>query len=294
LLIGKSKCNGYNLFGFSIDYFLDFPMSGVLDMRSSPDEGSVVNRENVMSLHNVDSLVTQTGANIGDGRVTAIAQELLNFDHEAQVWQDAPTLALMLSSVVKWLILILVWLGALAVFAPAPSLPSAAQAGTAQAVQAAPVADKHTKGKKKSRAGKAATDEQNAASTAAAVQAAAPAQHDDIWYKVAKWAGILVIAYQVYGHCAWALRLKTTRYKMSSQRLTIVSGVFSKTTNTYELHQLNSSGQIHSPFLLRLFGRANLYVGVWLSGIRNAEAVRDLVRNAGQIEASRVDKARWR
>jgi hypothetical protein len=269
-------------------------MTGVLDVRSSPDEGSVVNRENVMSLHNVDSLVTQTGANIGDGRVTAVAQELLNYDPEAQVWQDSPTLALMLSSVVKWVFLILVWLGALAVFAPVPALPSAAPAETAQAAQAAPVADKHTKGKKKSRAGKAVTDEQNAAGTASAVQAAAPVQHDDIWYQVAKWAGILVIVYQVYCHCAWALRLKTTRYKMSSQRLTIASGIFSKTTNTYELHLLNSSGQIHSPLFLRLFGRANLYVGVWLSGIRNAEAVRDLVRNAGQIEASRVDKARWR
>jgi hypothetical protein len=31
-----------------------------------------------------------------------------------------------------------------------------------------------------------------------------------------------------------------------------------------------------------------------LSGIRNAEAVRDLIRNAGQIEAGRIDKARFR
>jgi hypothetical protein len=269
-------------------------MSGALDVRGGPDEGSVVNRENVMSLHNVDSLVTQTGTNIGDGRVTAIAQDLLNYDPEAQVWQDAPTLALMLSSVLKWIILILVWLGALAVFAPAPTLPAVAQAETAQAVQPAPVNDKHAKGKKKSRTGKAATDEQNAAGATAAAQSTAPAPHDDTWYMVAKWVGILVIVYQVYCHCAWALRLKTIRYKMSSQRLTITSGIFSKTTNTYELHQLNSSGQIHSPLFLRLFGRANLYVGVWLSGIRNAEAVRDLVRNAGQIEASRVDKARWR
>jgi hypothetical protein len=274
-------------------------MSGALEVLGGPDEGSVVNRENVMSLHNVDSLVTQTGTNIGDGRVTAIAQELLNYDPEAQVWQDSPSLSLMLSSVVKWVFLILVWLGALAVFAPAPAVPAAPQAEAAQAVQTAPVNDRHAKGKKKSRAGKAAVDEQNAANgaasgNAATAQTAAPGQPDNIWYQVAKWAGILVIVYQVYCHCIWALRLKCFKYKMSSQRLTIVSGVFTKTTNTYELHTLNSSGQIHSPLFLRLFGRSNLYVGVWLSGIRNAEAVRDLVRNAGQIEASRVEKARWR
>jgi hypothetical protein len=54
------------------------------------------------------------------------------------------------------------------------------------------------------------------------------------------------------------------------------------------------AGQTQSPFSPRLFGRANLWVGLWLSGIRNAEAVRDLIRNAGQIEAGRIDKARFR
>jgi uncharacterized membrane protein YdbT with pleckstrin-like domain len=100
--------------------------------------------------------------------------------------------------------------------------------------------------------------------------------------------------YQVYRHCVWALRLKNIKYKMSSQRLMVESGIFSKTTTTYELHTLGSAGQIQSPFFPRLFGRSNLWVGLWLSGIRNAEAVRDLIRNAGQIEAGRIDKARFR
>jgi hypothetical protein len=54
------------------------------------------------------------------------------------------------------------------------------------------------------------------------------------------------------------------------------------------------AGQTQSPFFPRLFERANLWVGLWLSGIRNAEAVRDLIRNAGQIEAGRINKARFR
>lgn len=268
-------------------------MSGVLDVRNDAGEGSVANRDNVMSLHHVDSLVTQTGTNIGNGRVTAVAQELLNYDPEAQVWQDSPTLALMLSSVLKWVVLVLIWLAALAVFAPAPSLPGTPVAEAAQPAQPPVAADKHGHGKKKTRAANksASVANEQAANASSSASASGP---DDTWYQVARWAGILIVAYQVYSHCVWALRLKNIRYKMSSQRLTIESGIFSKTTNTYELHKLDSSGQIHSPLFLRMVGRANLYVGVWLSGIRNAEAVRDLVRNAGQIEASRVDKARWR
>lgn len=267
-------------------------MNGVLEVGSDTHEGSVVNREKVIPLHDVDTLMTQTATNIGDGRVTSIAQELLNYDPEAQVWQDAPSLALIVSSVVKWAIYIVLWLAALSYLAVPPALPpSVPQADAAPAVQTAAVPEKHGQSKKKSRAAKNAsvTQEQKAPAGNAA-----PAERDQLWYQLAKWAGLLIIAYQVYVHGVWALRLKNIRYKMSSQRLTVESGIFSKTTNTYEIHQLNSAGQIHRPFFLRLFGRANLWVGVWLTGIRHPEAVRDLVRNAGQIEASRIDKARWR
>jgi hypothetical protein len=268
-------------------------MNGVLEVRGDANEGSVVNREKVISLHDVDTLVTQTATNIGDGRVTAIAQDLLNYDPEAQVWQDSPSLALMVSSIVKWCFYIVLWLGALSYLAVPPSLPpSTTPADAAQTAPAAPVPEKQAHGKKKSRA--AAKAASVAEEPKAPAGKATSAGRDDIWYQLAKWVGILVIAYQVYAHGVWALRLKNIRYKMSSQRLMVESGIFSKTTNTYEIHQLNASGQIHRPFFLRLFGRANLWVGVWLSGIRHPEAVRDLVRNAGQIEASRVEKARWR
>ena len=81
---------------------------------------------------------------------------------------------------------------------------------------------------------------------------------------------------------------------MSSQRLSVESGIFSKAVIAYELHELQN-GQVLKPWNLRLFGRDTLYVsGQWLYAIKNAEAVRDLIRNAGQIEASRVEKARFR
>jgi len=266
-------------------------MSGALDVRSDQTQGSVANPANAMPLHHVDSLRTNVGANIGDGRVTGIAQNILNYDPEAQVWQDSPALSLMLSSLLKWAILILVWIGALAYLAPHPSLPKA------ETAQPAPVAaaDTHAHGKKAKTRGKAASAP--AASDAAAASAAQPAspekRNDDAYY-ITLAIGVLVIVYQIYRHCVWALRLKNIKYKMSSQRLMIESGIFSKTTTTHELHKLSATGQIESPFFPRLFGRSNLWVGLWLSGIRNAEAVRDLIRNAGQIEAGRIDKARFR
>lgn len=268
-------------------------MSSALDVRSDQNEGSVASPGNVMPLHHVDSLHTHAGSNIGDGRVTAIAQNILNYDPEAQVWQDSPSLSLMLSSICKWVIFVLVWLGALSFLSPAPSLP---KAETAQPVQTAVVADNHAHGKKGSRArGKAASAAVAPTAAPEAAQTAAPGKDNNgNWYHLVLAVGVLIIAYQIYSHCVWALRLKNIKYKMSSQRLMVESGIFSKTSNTYELHNLGSTGQIQSPFFPRLFGRSNLYVGLWLSGIRNAEAVRDLIRNAGQIEASRVEKARFR
>ena len=265
-------------------------MSGALDVRSDQNQGSVANPDNVMPLHHVDSLRTNVGANIGDGRVTGIAQNILNYDPEAQVWQDSPSLSLMFSSLFKWAILILVWIGALAYLAPHPSLPEAASAQPAPV----PAADSHAHGKKTKTRGKAASAPAESNAAASAAQPASPGKREDTAYFLTLAIGILVIVYQVYQHCVWALRLKNIKYKMSSQRLMIDSGIFSKKTTTHDLHKHSSTGEIQSPFFPRLCGRSNLWVGLWLSGIRNAEAVRDLIRNAGQIEASRIDKARFR
>ncbi len=260
-------------------------MNTVTDIAPTPTSGAVAAHDVPIPLQHVDSLAAHTTANIGDARVTGMAQQLLNYDPEAMVWQDSPNLSMMLSSLIKWTLIVAVWIAVLALLAPRAAAP---QAEAQQQAQVEKTEEKPARGKKPTRKDKAAKSE-----SAPPAPAPEPAAAEHPWRPFIKWIGLLVVAYQVYAHLVWALRLKCIKYKMSSQRLIVQSGIFSKTTNTYELHQLQA-GQVQSPFFLRLFGCANLYVGVWLIGIRNAEAVRDLIRNAGQIEASRMDKARWR
>jgi hypothetical protein len=90
------------------------------------------------------------------------------------------------------------------------------------------------------------------------------------------------------------LKLKSIKYRMSSQRLVIDSGVFTRVSVPYEVHQLGNA-IVSSTMLLRMVGRGTVNLGgLSLQGIRNPEAIRDLLRNAGQWEAGRVDKIRWR
>jgi membrane protein YdbS with pleckstrin-like domain len=91
-------------------------------------------------------------------------------------------------------------------------------------------------------------------------------------------------------------QLRSTRYRMTSQRLEVKSGLLNQRLVPYELHHLGTA-VISSPLFLRLFGCSNLTITaplIPLWAIRNAEAVRDLLRGAGQIEAERSDKIRWR
>jgi len=90
----------------------------------------------------------------------------------------------------------------------------------------------------------------------------------------------------------WEIR--STKYRMTSQRLEVTAGLFNQRTVTYELHQM-AAGQITGPFLLRLVKTGNLSIGpLQLKAIRNPEVVRDMLRDFGQREASRLDKIRWR
>jgi len=90
----------------------------------------------------------------------------------------------------------------------------------------------------------------------------------------------------------WEIR--STKYRMTSQRLEVTAGLFNQRTVTYELHQM-AAGQITRPFLLRLVKTGNLSIGaLQLKAIRNPEVVRDMLRDFGQREASRLDKIRWR
>lgn len=90
--------------------------------------------------------------------------------------------------------------------------------------------------------------------------------------------------------------LSSTKYRMTSQRLEVTAGLFNQKTVAYELYQM-SLGVITRPLLLRLVKAGNLAIasaGITLRAIRNPEVVRDMIRDFGQREASRMDKIRWR
>ena len=104
-------------------------------------------------------------------------------------------------------------------------------------------------------------------------------------------AGLFTILLLVY-----LLKLKTTRYSASSQRLIVEEGSLHSVNRPYELHQLGDA-VIVRPLLLRPFGVSNLVITqphVELYGLRNADYVRDILRQSGQLEAQRIDKIRWR
>jgi hypothetical protein len=242
--------------------------------------------KSVAALHDVDGLKISAHTDIGNSRVTSVAQLVLNYDPEAMIWQDSPSPALILPSLLKWALFIAIWAAAIVFLRPVPpeSLPIKPAPTVLDSVQKQTPVGK--KGKSTNKA-----DEIQANANATPVKQSTT---DDIAYKSTLYIGLLILAYQLYSHCLWFWRIKKMTYKMSSQRLSIESGIFSKAVNAYELHHLQN-GQVYKPWNLRLFGRENLYIsGLWLSGIKNAEAVRDLIRNAGQIEASRIEKARFR
>ena len=94
----------------------------------------------------------------------------------------------------------------------------------------------------------------------------------------------------------YLLGLRSIRYSATSQRLFVEEGLLHAVNQSYELHQLGDAVLTQS-FLMRPFGIANLVIAkpsIVLYGLRNAAAVRDLLRTGGQLEAQRANKIRWR
>lgn len=245
----------------------------------------------ISRLQDIDDLVVNTSTRIGDARVTSVAQNVLNYDPEALIWQDSPSLAIMASNVFKWLIIFFVWIAILVHFNNAAS-----EAVTAEQSVTAAEAEKVAKAQqipgKRERTRQVASAQKSEESAKAETQSVrADAERTFVLILA---GGALVFLFQLLRFIGRAWSIANIKYSMTSQRLKIESGIFSKVSNTYELHQLGN-GHVYMPFFLRLFGRSNFYAsGIWLSGIKNAETVRDLIRNAGQIEASRIEKARFR
>lgn len=245
----------------------------------------------IARIQGIDELSTNTFPRIGNARVTSAAQNVLDYDPEAMIWQDSPSLAIMASNALKWLVIFFIWIAILSHFNHAVS-----EATTAEQAVIAAEAEKVAKAQqipgKRARARQVENAKQaEASATAEARKARSDAEGI---FTLILAGGALVFLFQLVRLIARAWSIGNIKYSMTSQRLKIESGIFSKASNTYELHQLGN-GHVYMPFLLRLFGRSNFYAsGLWLLGIKNAETVRDLIRNAGQIEASRIEKARFR
>jgi len=112
-----------------------------------------------------------------------------------------------------------------------------------------------------------------------------------------RWWTVLALLALAAIHLAlryWHLR--STVYRLTSQRLEITAGLLNRCTVAHEVHRLDGMA-ITSSVWLRRRGRANLAIRsprIVLRAIRGADRVRDLLRDAGQLEAGRVDKIRWR
>lgn len=96
------------------------------------------------------------------------------------------------------------------------------------------------------------------------------------------------------------LKLRATRYRISTERIEVSTGVLSRSTRTYETHQTKDIS-IHRPFPISFLGAANLDVRgknwfIQLLGVPadHSEAIRDALRESGRREAARADLIEWR
>lgn len=91
------------------------------------------------------------------------------------------------------------------------------------------------------------------------------------------------------------LRLKSTRYQLTTERLVMICGVVTRTTEQVELYRVKDSLTVQ-PLALRLCGLGNIVLKcsdhttptVTMRAIPQAEHVRNLIRN--QVEAMRAAK----
>src|SRR5438874_6502648 len=91
------------------------------------------------------------------------------------------------------------------------------------------------------------------------------------------------------------LQTKCKIYELTTERLKITEGVFSKVTDTLELYRVKDI-ETRQPFLYRMFGVENVQMNtsdtsspfIFLEAIPSSVALADKVRN--QVEAVRAQK----
>ena len=246
---------------------------------------------------------------IGDNAVTGRAEYIRQSTDEEMIWQESPSLALLLPSFVKYAILmaIVIFLcaGVKNFVGTNPWAQTALEhVGIHTTAERRLDAPTHRAGHKP-RGGRPAAEQTDAdattapdASTDSTADPNAPRteQQPDGLARILLlvklgFAGLFTLLFLLY-----LLKLTTTKYCASSQRLIVEEGSFHTVNRPYELHQLGDA-VIVKPLLLRFFNVANLVITkpeVELYGLRNADYVRDILRQGGQLEAQRVDKIRFR
>jgi hypothetical protein len=240
---------------------------------------------------------------IGDNAVTGRAEYIRQSTDEEMIWQESPSLALLLPRFVKYAVLMAIVLFLCAGIKHFVGRNPAAQAALEHigihATSERRLDESAHRAGHKPRGGRHAAEQTDAdaASTDASAAPDAPRTepadglgHILLLVKLG-FAGLFTLLFLLY-----LLKLKTTKYCASSQRLIVEEGSFHTVNRPYELHQLGDA-VIVKPLLLRLFNVSNLIVtkpGIELYGLRNADYVRDILRQGGQLEAQRVDKIRFR
>lgn len=250
--------------------------------------------------------VTGVLGDIGDNAVTGRAEYIRQSTDEEMIWQETPSLALLLPRFVKYAVMM-----AIVLFACSAVKNYVAQNPYAQAALERVGIDATTEGRPAEpsrRAGHkprsahrtpdqsadtASSDGTSDGSPETETPRNAPASGLDRILASVKlgFGALFTLLFLVY-----LLKLMTTKYCASSQRLIVEEGSLHSVNRPYELHQLGDA-VIVKPLLLRIFGVSNLEITnprVKLVGLRNAEYVRDILRQGGQLEAQRVDKIRFR
>lgn len=243
-------------------------------------------------------------SDIGDNTITRRAEYIRYSTDEEMIWQETPSLALLLPRFLKYAVLMAILsivCSAGRSFVAHNLYVQAAleQYGIHVSAESRPAEPARKPGHKPRSAHRATAQPDDAVpadDTTAADQEAPPSPRinnlDQILFLVKLgFAGLLLLLFLAY-----LLKLKATKYSASSQRLIVEEGSWHSVNRPYELHQLGDA-VIMKPMLLRLFGVANLVVTkphIELYGLRNADYVRDILRQGGQLEAQRVDKIRFR
>jgi hypothetical protein len=244
--------------------------------------------------------------NIGDNAITGRAEYIRQATDEEMIWQESPSLALLLPRFIKYAALMAIVLICCSVVKYVVAQNPAAQAALESVGIHATVDSRQYSSARRSghkpRSGHRALEQPGDTASPDETSDAAPVVETPRYERASGLNRILALVKLAFGglftvlFLAYLLRLKTTKYSASSQRLIVEEGSLHSVNRPYELHKLGDA-VISKPLLLRIFGVSNLMITtppVQLYGLRNAAYVRDILRQGGQLEAQRVDKIRWR